>query len=133
MMTGDFKLVKAAPDSSCGIGFLTAEAPTYKAYWGQNLLGRALEKRRAELQASIGHPLPRYAFKFWRLREEMLNEERYFQIRSRYAKLPAQPDLPREIVWPKLLKYQRNWPASDESLLTIQPKYDSTDESGYES
>ena len=124
IMTGDFTLVKAAEDRGCGIGFLAGKAYLKKDHWGRNLLGKALEdlrsKLREELQSSVTDPLPGYAFRYWRLWEEMLNEERYMSSRRRSrscsAKPSDMPELHRKIVMPELERILASWPEPVEDL-----------------
>ena len=97
LMTGDFQLIEAsAGDDTCGIGFHAGDATdgNNEANWGQNLLGKTLERVRAELRTSReqdeGMTLPGYCFGFWRFWEEMLNEKRYLSLRPQDVKLPKE-------------------------------------------
>lgn len=52
LATGDRELVEASPyDRIWGIGFVEADAEDCRADWGENLLGKALEKARASIRA----------------------------------------------------------------------------------
>lgn len=119
MMTGDFRLIEAHASCSTGIGIPILEAVKGTKKWAANLLGEALMETRAALRAAHqGQPLPGYAYLFWRLWEEMLNEVRYTSIRKLRsakellewkAKLPELPQLTTKIVKPELEKFRDSW------------------------
>jgi predicted NAD-dependent protein-ADP-ribosyltransferase YbiA (DUF1768 family) len=99
IMTGNFRLVAAASWDSCkdcGIG-RTADKAWYEMHlWKKNLNGKALEQVREELHALWYPDLARtFAFKYWRLREEVCNEDRYFHMVVETKKLVG-PKVPEK-------------------------------------
>ena len=108
-MTGNFRLISASKICRCGIKFHAVDAPFNKLKWASNLLGKVLQEVRAELQLSEPGLRRGYAFEFWRLWEEMLNEERYMKLKPEEAKLPNKAELPRKRVMAELKKMREEW------------------------
>ncbi len=86
-MTGIWRLIKANDkrNDPGGIGYTSAKAvwrPALKSYWGKNKLDIALQENGFKMRENyhIRDDAGGYAWDFWRLWEELCNNERYINM-----------------------------------------------------